>query len=150
MHLAFSSHSLVHTAQRELGSTYPSIIHACTPQPCCRLSRVQETLKDMEASGMRPGVREYTSLLGACKRAAQPALATHVMYHTLPEAGLAADTQAWNALLGAHGRNGDMDNAYATWQVRTHTCMVENSRSMLLCTRTEGPSESTVPKPLLL
>lgn len=76
----------------------------------------------MEACGMRPGVREYTSLLDACKRAAQPGLAAHVMYHTLPAANLVPDTQAWNALLGAYGRNGDMDSAYATWQVRISSC----------------------------
>lgn len=66
---------------------------------------------------MRPGLREYTSLMDACKRAAQPTLAAHVMHHVLPEQGLVPDTQAWNALLGAYGRNGDMDSAYATWQV---------------------------------
>jgi hypothetical protein len=71
----------------------------------------------MEASAILPGVREYTSLMDACKRAAQPDLAAHVMYQVLPTAGLVPDSQAWNALLGAYGRNGDMDNAYATWQV---------------------------------
>jgi Pentatricopeptide repeat domain len=83
----------------------------------CRLARVQGTLADMHAAGMQPGLREHTALLDACKRAAQPALAARVMYHTLPELGIEPDAQAWNALLGAFGRNGDMDSAYATWQV---------------------------------
>jgi pentatricopeptide repeat protein len=78
---------------------------------------VQEILREMQAVGWQPGLREYTSLMDACKRAAQPALAAHVIYHTMPAAGIVPDSQAWNALLGAYGRNGDMDNAYSTWQV---------------------------------
>lgn len=82
---------------------------------------------------MRPGLREYTSLMDACKRAAQPALAAHVMHHVLPEQGLVPDTQAWNALLGAYGRNGDMDSAYATWQVCAPCTQFQVFKHATLC-----------------
>lgn len=72
----------------------------------------------LQVAGGQPGTREYAALLEACKRSNRAAHAAHILHTVMPAAGVLPDVRAWNALLGAYGRNGDIDGAYATWQVR--------------------------------
>lgn len=64
------------------------------------------------------GERAYSALVEACKRRGRPELAAWYVHEDMPAAGVEPDTAIWNALLGAYGRNGHIDGAYATWQVR--------------------------------
>lgn len=84
----------------------------------CRLRETEGQLARLRSAGHDATVKEFTSLLEACKRSNQAARAAHILHSEMPSAGIRPDSHAWNALLGAYGRNGDIDGAYATWQVR--------------------------------
>lgn len=68
--------------------------------------------------GIAPTVRNFTSLLEVAKRTARTQYAELLVREVMPAARISPDTQAWNTLLGAFGRNGDIDGAYRVWQAR--------------------------------
>jgi pentatricopeptide repeat protein len=72
----------------------------------------------MQSAGFEPTVRTFNSLLEACKRCAHPELAHSYLHEVMPAVGVQPDSISWNSLLGAYGRAGHIDGAYATWQVR--------------------------------
>lgn len=86
----------------------------------CRLPEVKAQFEDMQKAGFKPTVYSFNSLLEACKRCARPDLAHAYLHEAMPTAGVQPDSISWNSLLGAYGRNGHIDGAYATWQVRLH------------------------------
>lgn len=102
----------------------------------------------LRAAGGTPGAREFASLLEACKRSNRAARAARILHVEMAAAGVAPDARAWNALLGAYGRNGDIDGAYATWQVRAnfphlHLLSIP-PRAAPVAALPTGPSQSTV------
>ncbi|PRW51133.1 Glutathione S-transferase theta-2B [Chlorella sorokiniana] len=73
------------------------------------------TYRRMLAAGAAPNSWTFSMLVSACGRARQPGRASEVVERLMPQAGVAPSLTVWNSLLGAYGRAGSVDAAYAAW-----------------------------------
>ncbi|KAI7835332.1 hypothetical protein COHA_010767 [Chlorella ohadii] len=73
------------------------------------------TYRRMLAAGAAPNSWTFSMLVSACGRGRQPARASEVVERLMPQAGVAPSLTVWNSLLGAYGRAGSVDAAYAAW-----------------------------------